>query len=297
MSFVNLAKKDRFIPYVFLIPVALVLFIFILYPIMKAFLMSITNWNLLRPAEGHFFLGLENYKEAIRLPQFWKSVRVSISFTAFSVIGRMVMGLLIALLLNANFKGRGIVRAVMIIPWALPMVVASFIFVMVLDPFYGIMNKALLDLGLLTEPIAFLEIPGFAFASVVFVSIWKGFPFVAVALLAGLQGIPGELLESATVDGCGGIQKFRKITFPLLLPVWFVVSLLQVIWTLREFTQIFLMTAGGPGNATNVLSIDMYHNAFRFFKMGVASAQGILLLLFSLLFAIFYSRIIKTEAL
>ncbi len=289
--------RKWYTPYILLIPVSFILFVFILYPIIKSVYMSLTNWDFSKIADGHHWVGLKNFIAVFRLPQFFPSLWITVLYSFFVVVGRMLIGLFLALLMNESFREKGIFRAAVIIPWAIPGIVTCISFVLILNPLIGIANATLINLGLISKPILFLENPAWAFFSIAYVAIWVGTPFVAITLLAGLQSISVEMEQMAMIDGCSWSRRLVSITLPLLMPVWFVVLLLQVIWTLREFGLIYLMTKGGPGFSTSVLSIDMYYNAFKYYKMGISSAEGIILLSISLLFAIVYTRVLKRESL
>lgn len=290
---------DRFlsrqVPYFFAAPVALIIFLLILVPIGKSVVMAFTDWYLLPPDPAHPFVGLKNFRDIVDLESFRPMVTVTIIYTVASVVGKMLAGLGTALLLNRNFYGRGLVRAIMIIPWAIPTVVVAIVFRIALDPVYGMVNVVLLKLGLIPSGINFLAIPSLAVASVIVVGIWKYFPFITLMLLAALQSIPKDLYEVASIDGASAWHKFRHITWPLIMPVWSIVLVLQFVWTLREFELVYLITRGGPANATAIIGVDIYQNAFNFFRLGTAAAEGMFLVVISLIFALVYFRFLERQ--
>lgn len=278
--------------YFFILPGTTIIIFFILYPIVQSIVMSFTDWYLLFPKPGHPFVGLANYKYVFSMSQFQKVVTTTALYTIASVAGRMYLGLGMALLFNRQFFGRGITRAIMIIPWAMPGFVTCIIFRAALDPTIGIINSMLIDLNIIHKSINFLTQANLALMSVILIAIWKAFPFVALMLLAALKGISKEVYEAASIDGAGIWTKFIYITRPLLRPVWAVVLILQVVWAVKEFELVYLITRGGPNFATQVMGIDVYNNAFTFYKLGAASAEGMLLVILSIIFIIIYIKLI-----
>jgi multiple sugar transport system permease protein len=183
----------------------------------------------------------------------------------------------------------------MIIPWAMPTVVACTVFLVSLDPSYGFFNWFLTKIGAIEKGFSFFSQPNSALLCIIVIGIWKYFPFATLMLLAELQSIPPELYDSAAIDGAGAFRKFAHITWPLLQPVWRVILILQTLWAIKEFELVFLITGGGPDNGTAIIGVDVYRNAFRFYKVGSASAEGIFLLIFSIIFAYFYFRSMREK--
>ena len=280
--------NDNAIAFQFYLPAMLVITVFILFPVYQAVTMAFSEWFLLSASPEHPFIGFANFQEIFSLTHFWKMVFVTFAYTFFGVGGKMLIGLGTALMLNRDFIGRGFVRGIMIIPWAMPTVVACTVFLLSLDPAYGILNATLQRIGLIPGGFQFFSKPEVALVTVVVIGVWKYFPFVTLMLLAALQGISDDYYDAASIDGANAIQKFRHITWPLLQPVWRIVLILQIIWTIREFELVFLITGGGPDNGTAIIGVDIYLNAFRFSKLGAASAEGMFLLLFSFVFASLY---------
>lgn len=282
--------------YLFILPSIAVIVSLIFYPVIKTVMMSFTYWYIgipkIRPP-FHPFVGLENYRNVLAMSHFQKTILVTLIYTAVCVSGRMLVGLGTALVLSKKFVGRGIARGIMIIPWAMPGVVACIVFTLALDPAYGIVNSILQRLNFIETSIPFLSKTNWALISVIAIGIWRYFPFVTLMLLAALQGIPQSLYEAASIDGANIWGKFVSITWPLLRPVWSIVMLLQIIWTVKEFELIYLLTQGGPDYATATIGIDIYLNAFRFFRMGTAAAEGMILLSFSVIFSIVYFKFLR----
>ncbi|MBA7662636.1 Inner membrane ABC transporter permease protein YcjO [subsurface metagenome] len=278
--------------YFFIAPGIAIIAFLILFPIIQSVIMSFTDWYLLSTKLGHPFVGLANYQAIFSMSQFQTMLRVTALYTILTVSGKMFLGLGTALLLNRKFFGRGIVRAIMVIPWAMPTLVVCIVFRVALDPVFGLLNSMLLDLNIIHENINFLLQPTLALTSVIIIAIWRYFPFVTLMLLAALHGIPEALYEVASIDGANVWQKFAHITWPLLKPVWTIVLILQIVWTVKEFDLVYLVTRGGPDFATELIGIDVYVNAFQFYELGIASAEGMFLILFSILFAVIYVKFV-----
>jgi multiple sugar transport system permease protein len=228
-------------------------------------------------------------------PYFLSSLVKTGIYIIVTVVGRYLLGMGSAILLNQKFPGRSIARGLLIIPWAIPEVVACLIWILMYDRDYGLINYILQQFRLLSEPAGFLSDPNIALPSAMAVNIWKGFPFVGIMLLAGLQSIPGELYEATKVDGANSFEQFRHITLPLLKPVSGVVFLLLIIWTIKDFGIAYLLAKGGPSRATEILTIYVYQSAFKFFDFGKAAASGIIMLIFSMVFTYFYLKSQSTE--
>lgn len=294
MKLKSKSLQSRWTGYWFVLPLVMIVFVFLIYPIVKAALMSVQYWYLPKPSpEGNYFVGLENYKYVLTSKYFHNSLKTTTLYIVITVIVRFILGLGTALLLDVNFKGRALARALVIIPWAIPEVVACLIWVLMYDKDFGIVNYILTNIGILESNLAYLMNPKITLPAAMVVNIWKGFPFVAIMLLAGLQSIPGELYEAATVDGANAWQRFRKITLPALKPVSVIVFLLLVVWTIKDFGIIYLLARGGPSRATEILTVFTYQQAFKFFDFGRASASGMIMLIFSMIFTFFYLKMLK----
>ena len=281
--------------YLFLAPLVIAMLAVFLYPIIKVAMMSVEDWYMVRPARNGEFVGLANYIRMFKDKSFSNSVSVSLIYILVTVPARFLLGFATALLLNQKFKGRALARALVIIPWAVPEAVTCLVWILMYDKDFGIINSMLRNIGLISQNIGFLQSKGVALNAAMVVNVWKGFPFVAIMLLAGLQGIPSELYEASMVDGSNAWQRLRHITIPMLKPVSMIVFLLLVIWTIRDFGIVFLLARGGPSQATEVLTVYLYQSAFTKFDFGLASSGGILMLLFALLFSFFYIRMINRE--
>ena len=279
-------EKSTIWPYLLLLPVLIVMLSVVIVPIINAVSMSFQSYNLTKPKKIGY-IGLQNYATLLHDPLFWSSLLRTAIWVVFGVGCQFLFGFLLALVLNKQFKGRGVVRAVSLIPWVTPGVLIALMWRWMYDGNYGVINDLLMRLGLIKENIAFLSKPGTAMPSVTIV--WQGIPFFALMLLAGLQGISYDLYEAASIDGATGWQKLIYVTIPSLRNTIFVTTMLRIIWVANSVDVIFNMTEGGPAYATQTLSVYIYKKASAL-DMGYASAMAIMLMLVLLLAAIPYLR-------
>jgi multiple sugar transport system permease protein len=207
-------------------------------------------------------------------------------------VGHFVVGMILALTLNLNLKGQTFFRVILILPWLFPEVVVALLWKWLFNPMYGLINAALLNLGWIDQPVSWLGQEKIAFAAVIIVSIWKGFPMVMMLLLAGLQNISKDLYEAASIDGATRFKAFRYVTIPGLMPVLSVTLILDTVWWFKHFNMIWILTAGGPGNATNVVSIDIFKQAFEYFQFGPASAMAVMVFFICFLIGYVYRRLL-----
>jgi multiple sugar transport system permease protein len=244
------------------------------YPIYRTAYLSLTNSSLLDRTEE--FIGLDNYR-ALRTDF---GVRSAVEFTLLFVLGstvlQLVVGLLVALLLNEKFRGRGVARSINLIPWAIPTIVAAYAFLWLLDDQYGLIPYWIYQVT--GERVVPLASAFEARLSLILVNVWKNAPFMAIVFLAGLQGVPDDLYEAAKVDGANGIQRFRAITFPMILPLLIAQGMFFVVWQLAAFDLIYGLTNGGPGVATVTLSLRIFQEGLLYFNYGFASAVSMLLM-------------------
>lgn len=276
--------------YLLLAPAVLTLAIVVLYPVFTAIDISFRRVDIYSPGVARGPLTLANYARLLDTTGFWQAVRVSIAYVVISVVCSLLIGFGTALLLNQRFKGRTLARMLAVLPWAIPPVVAVNIWWWILDPSYGMLNWVLLRFGFIAQPVNWIASPEPALAAVSMVTVWKGYPFFVVMLLAGLQAIPQDLYDAGSVDGAGRVAVFRHITLPALRGVLSLATLLTVLWVFREFTIIWVLTAGGPIRATETLAIMTYREAFANFRMGFAAAIGAVTLLISIVTSIFFIR-------
>ena len=265
-------------PWLLLAPALAATAIIVLLPIAETLWLSLHDVVLFRP-RSRPFVGLANYARALADPVFWESLLNSAIWVVCAVSLQFLLGLGAALLLNRHFAWRGVARALVVVPWALPSVIIGLIWTWMLDFNLGVLNEIGVRLGLLAEPVAWLARPRTAMAAVILAVVWQGFPFFAVTLLAGLQAIPSELYEAASLDGAGALARFRHVTLPGLAAVMATALLLRMIWVANSLDLILVMTSGGPGTATQTLPLHAFLTAWSGGKYGEGSALAVILAL------------------
>lgn len=269
-------------------PALIIILAMVFIPAVNAILMSFQSYDLRRPSEIAF-IGLGNYIEVFQDPLFWASLWRTIQWVVLGVGFQFVFGFALALLLNKKFKGRGIARSVSLIPWVTPGVLIGLMWRWIYDGSYGVLNDILLKLGFIQDKIPFLAQKSTAFPSVIVTIIWQGIPFFALMLMAGLQGVPGELYEAADIDGANVFQKLFKVTIPSIKNTIFVTTLLRIIWVANSVDVIFNMTGGGPAYSSQTLSVYIFNKA-NSLNLGYSSAMSILLTLLLLVVAVPYLK-------
>jgi multiple sugar transport system permease protein len=266
--------RDYALGYALLIPLFIVLFGLLAYPIFTA--VSITLQNKIVGMPGKF-IGLGNYRELLfNDPVFWRVVRNGFLFTIGSVAAKLVFGMIMALVLNQPIAARGFFRGLLLMPWVAPTVVTALSWRWMLD-LTGVFNYLLLSAGLIKVPIPWLAQYNTAMFALIMVNTWRGFPFFGVTLLAGMQSIPAELYEAAEIDGASAWQRFWRITLPNLRTVLLVVTILSIIWTFNDFSIVWLLTGGGPGNATDVFATYTYKLGFTASRLGYGQTISVIL--------------------
>jgi multiple sugar transport system permease protein len=280
----------------FLLPSMVFVVVFSLYPIVESIRLSFYRLILTLPWLGQKFVAWENYADLITDPVALKSLATSVVFVAVTTPVEVILGTAMALVLNESFHGRGWLRVVVLVPWAVPTVVSSQMWRFIFNDRYGLFNFVLF--GDATDRYwAPLAEPGLALASIMVADVWKTSSFAALIVLAGLQGIPHELYEAASIDGAGAWQKFRHITLPLLKPALLLALLFRTIDALKVFDLVFVMTQGGPADTTNVLQFYGYKKSFAEGMIGYGSTIAVAVFLVSLLLSIIYIRLLGTRLL
>lgn len=278
-------------PYLMILPVTLLMVFVILVPLLRGIYMSFNQVDIIKQGEMTFS-GLKNYSHLLADPIFNIALRNTILWTMGVVVFQYLFGLGIALLLNEPIPLRGLFRGLVLVPWVVPSVVAALVWRWIYAGDYGILNHILRSLMIIDAPLYWLSDTRLAMPAVVAVGVWKWVPFMAVVLLSGLQSIPKELYDAAEVDGANLLQRFWHITMPNLRYLSVIVTMLSVIWTFNHFDIVYVMTKGGPANATHLLSTYAYLTAFSFFDFGYAAVISVVMLVILLIFAIFYSRVL-----
>jgi multiple sugar transport system permease protein len=272
--------------YVFILPLLLFMLGMIFLPVVGTFWTSLFRDVGFLPRR---FLGFANYKKLLGDLYFWQSAKFTLLFALVSVALEMVLGTIFALLLNEKLPLRGLFRASILIPWAIPVAISARIWELIYSYNYGLANFLLLKIGICSRPINWLGSSAGAFFSLLLADIWKTTPFVTIILLAGLQAIPEELYEQAKVDGTNFYQRFLKITLPLLKPIFLVAILFRTIDALRIFDLVYVLTHGGPGGATTSLSLYGY-KFFLTSDFGYGSAVSVVCFLIAFTLSILYLR-------
>jgi multiple sugar transport system permease protein len=258
-----------------LLPTVLILIGLVLYPFFYAIWLAFSDKAV--GAEGQW-VGVRNFAYVLAWPQFATAVTNTIIFTVAAVAIKFVLGMAVALVLNQKIKGRNFFRAFLLLPWVMPAFVVYLVWRWLYDPLAGLLNYALIDLGVMSSPIAFLSDRNTAMASVIVAHAWRNFPFYAISFLAGMQTISQELYDSAQVDGASRVQQFRYITLPGLYHIIGVVLLLTTIQTANAFEPIYLLTGGGPSDATMVYTMLVYVMGIVNLRLGEAAAVSTLFL-------------------
>ena len=283
---------DSTLKYLLLAPTIVLLLVLTIYPLVFAVAASLQTVNVRTGARS--FVGLGNFARIFSDQLFWNAMKNTAIYTCIGVTVEFVLGLSLALILTEKFRSRNIFRTIFLTPMMLPPIVAAIIFKIIYMQQYGVANWILGLVGI--KGMLWEAGPRTALFSLILVDIWEWTPFMFLILLAGLQAIPTDPYEAAKVDGATWFQEFRHITFPLLTPAVLIAVLLRLMDTLRIFDQVFVMTGGGPANATETLSLFVYQTGFRFFDVGYATAMSfVLLILTTVISNIFISRLRAEE--
>ncbi|MEM2180344.1 MAG: sugar ABC transporter permease [Candidatus Micrarchaeia archaeon] len=288
------ASKENIVAWTFNLPTLVILLGIVFVPIIQAAYMSTLFYNLKLPQMTRF-IGLDNYISLILDPLFWFSLRVTATFTIISVLIVTGVGLIFALLLSQEFKGRGILRALLLIPWAVTGVMAGILWRWMYNPEYGFINILLNSIGIKIGSYAWLNESSTALLSVAIAYAWSSTPIATILYLGALQSLPIDLYDSAKVDGAGSWQRFYLITFPLLKPTTMIILIITTMFALKEIGLVYVMTGGGPGNETTVLGWLIYSEAFKFLDFGRGAAVSFILAAITIVIATFYIKSLYKE--
>jgi multiple sugar transport system permease protein len=260
----------------------------VVYPLVASMVTAFFEQSLVRP--GRAFVGVDNLT-AVLSADFWRLLRQTLTFSIAATIAPFLVGLGLALALHNRIRGRTVLRGLLLVPWLIPSVVVSFLWMWIFNANYGLANGLLNRLGLIDDPQAWLARPGTAMLAVIVAKTWASFPWIMVMLLAGLQTVPVELHEAAQTDGAGAVQRFRAVTLPHLRGIIGIVLLLEVIWNFQHFDLIFVMTGGGPAGATDTFATAVYKTAFQGFDLGRAGALGVIWMVLLMALVVVYLRL------
>jgi multiple sugar transport system permease protein len=285
-----LNRRELLLPYLLIAPAIAVLLALSIYPLIYSITVSLQQ----ETASGVVWT-LSHFKR-LATDNFFRTAMAHTFVYAFAALTcEFLLGLGLALLLNQQIRGRGLFRASLLVPMMLPTVVVGVVWRLMLNPNFGAINGTLRQFGINTESLTWTASPRLAFVAVIAVDVWQWTPFVFLVLLAGLQAIPQEPYEAALIDGSSRWQTFRHVTLPLLKPAILIVLLLRTMDLLRVFDQIFILTEGGPGFATEMISLYIYRTAFRFFDFGYAAAMSFVLLALTNIVSVVYLKLLQSE--
>lgn len=272
----DIVKKEKinFAPYILIFPACFLMCAIMIYPLGKVFYLSLQHYNPTKPfANG--FAGFNNYIGIFMKKEFYNALAVSAKFVISEVLLQLVFGMVVALILNQKFKGRGFFRALTFVPWALSGVLTAVLWSIIFNQHFGVLNDILTRLGIIKEPIAWLANTKFVLSSVILAELWRGIPFFAISLLAAMQGLSDDIYEAARVDGSTRLQAFRFITLPMLKNTIVLTTLLRTIWEFNSVDLIYSLTGGGPIGKTTTLSMLIANQAIKTSNYGYGSALSV----------------------
>lgn len=293
----GVGRGHSLLPYSLVAPIVAFEGLFVIYPIVRALLLAFhtTSFGVTK------FAGLANFRAMLHDSFFWSALQTTFEFAAIMVIVWLGLGLGVALLMNWSFPGRGVVRALLTVPWAIPAVPVVLDFTLMFDPQFGVINRFAALLPGVNHHIFWLSSPTLAFVAIIMMVGWTGFPFFALVLLSSLQAISPDLYDAAKVDGADALKRFRAITIPAIQPSLALAALLGFVFAFQQFPIIYLSTGGGPGTATSTLALTVYQQGIQFFNYNLAGAMAIvglfLALIVTVLFIVFERRLTRTRRL
>lgn len=288
-------KEEARLAWGLVLPAVGTILLVALFPLIWTAWESVHLHNLQMPWLGRPFIGLANYIEALRDPRFWGSLGHTAFFAVTSVGLELVLGLWLALAMNRAFRGRGLVRAAILIPWAIPTVVSALLWRFLFEGQSGVVNAALVHLGVLRAPLVWFIEAGTAWVPVILADVWKTTPFVALLLLAGLQNIDASLYEAARIDGASAWRQFRFVTLPLLRPAILVALIFRTLDAFRVFDLIYALTGGGPGSSTEPIALYTFNALLQNLRFGYGSALSVIVFGITFGLALLYIRLMGAE--
>jgi ABC-type sugar transport system permease subunit len=275
----------------FVVPAVVSILVFLLYPFVYTLLLSLSKIDLMTGKMT--FVGVRQYLGLFRSSDFIDSIVRTIKFALFCTVLASVLGSAFALFLNQRFVGRGFARSILILPWAVPWVVIGIMWHWVLNTQFGSLNGILYQLGFIDEYLPFLSSTKTILYYTALPCVWRQASFSAILLLASIQTIPEDLYEAATIDGANMLQKFVNITLPWMMPTMMIVIMINTLYGLMQFDTVFIMTEGGPANASEIIAIHMYRTAFEKLKLGAGAAIGYVLTLLCIILGLFYVNVLN----
>jgi multiple sugar transport system permease protein len=281
--FGDILEREGSLGLILMVPAVSILLLFIAYPFLLGIWYSLTDARIGVP--GHF-VGLNNFITNTQNGIFQQTLKNTFVYTGITTVFKLVLGLALALLMNQRFRGRNLVRAALLLPWIIPTALSTLAWLWIFDSTYGIISWLLKNAGLIQRNIPFLGDPVLAMGSVISVNIWRGTPFFAISLLAGLQTIPQDLYEAAAIDGASAWQRFRRVTLPLIMPVLTIITMFSIIWTFADFQLVYVLTRGGPANSTHLLATLAYNIGMVAGELGNGAAISLWMFPFMVLLVI-----------
>jgi multiple sugar transport system permease protein len=264
------------------------------YPVLLTVYLAFTDARLLGgPGTAHW-IWVDNFAYALTDPDFLTATAHTLRFTILSVGFEALFGLLVALLLNQNFRGRTLCRALLVLPWALPTIVNAIMWRLIYQPDFGVLNAVLTQSGLMSAYRSWLGDPDIAMNAVIVADVWKNYPLVALIVLAALQTAPTDLYEAAKLDGAGPWRRFQVVTWPVVAPPLLVAVVLRSIEALKVFDMVYVMTRGGPASATKTMSFFVYEESFRFMRVGSGASYALIIVLVCMVFVTIYVRLLQS---
>ena len=288
-------KEEARLAWALVLPAVGAILLVALFPLLWTAWESVHLHNLQMPWLDRPFVGLANYIEALRDPRFWGALGHTAFFAVTSVGLELVLGLWLALAMNRAFRGRGLVRAAILIPWAIPTVVSALLWRFLFEGQSGVVNAVLVRLGVLREPLVWFIEANTAWVPVILSDVWKTTPFVALLLLAGLQNIDASLYEAARIDGASAWRQFRFVTLPLLKPAILVALIFRTLDAFRVFDLIYALTGGGPGSSTEPIALYTFNALLQNLRFGYGSALSVIVFGITFGLALVYIKLIGAE--
>lgn len=274
-------------------PSLILIFALAIYPLLYTIFISFTELNMMTGETQ--YKGAANYIQAFTSGEFRNSVWVTLLFTILSLVIQLPLGVLVALLLNQEFKGRWLLRSIVLVPWAVPTLVNSTLWNWIFNTQYGAANRLLMQFNLISEPIIWFDSPMKAMGVIVFADTWRMLPLYVLMMLASLQTIPQSQIEAAILDGAGAFSRFRNVILPLIKPMLLVVLVIRTMQALKVFDIIYMLTHGGPANGTMVISYYIYNQSFGFMHFSYGAALAIIVAVISTIITVLYVKILKTD--
>lgn len=285
---------EKNLGYILLLPALSVMAFVAFVPILQTVWLSLHRLNI-KFAQNKAFVGLDNYIQLLKDERFWNSLSNTFIFTCVSVALELVIGLAFALVMHRTFRGRGLVRAAILVPWAIPTVVSALMWRFMYNDQLGVVNDILYRVGLIDEYVTWFGTSTLAMSAVIVADVWKTAPFMALLLLAGLQTISGELYEAADIDGANAWRKFRSVTLPLIKPALLVALLFRTLDAFRVFDLVYVLTGGGPGSSTEVISMYAYKTMSGYLDFGYGSAISVVIFVCVLVISFLFVNVLGTN--